>query len=220
MWVFFFFRPKDNIIGEVFKLEIDCHKHCGKLFPFLCIHHFGIKAWGTVSVPLVVNISGIITSLNSSSYASPAVISNIKMPSISAMLFPSTSCSSSRKSNNCYYFIDWKVREGKRRGHIQSQSIDQGWSQSETSGFVHPNIPVCSQSNVVTQKSVLPLQNLLYNERKNYTSVCWCIYKIILISFLKTNFCASYQRYSPALSATWLLSFRIVMGELRPYPLR
>lgn len=78
------------MIGKVFKLEIDRHKYCGKLFQFLCIHQFGIKALGTVSVPLV-NISGIITSLNASSYASLAVTSNIKVSSVSAMLFPGTS---------------------------------------------------------------------------------------------------------------------------------
>lgn len=181
--VSFFLKPKlkDVMIGKVFKLEIDCRKYCGKLFQFLCVHRFGIKTPGTVSVPLV-NISGIITSLNSSSYASLAVISNIKMPSISAMFFPSTSWNGSRKSYICYYFIDREC-ERKKNERTQSQSIAQGWGQSETSGLVQPYIPVCSQSNTVTQKSVPTLQNLLCNERKNYTNVCWSIYKISLITF-------------------------------------
>lgn len=91
-YVSFFLKPrlKDIMIGKVFKLEIDCHKYCGKLFQFLCFHQFGIETLGTVSAPLV-NISGIITSLNSSSYASLAITTNIKPPSISAMLFPSRS---------------------------------------------------------------------------------------------------------------------------------
>lgn len=76
-----------------------------------------------------------------------------------------------------------KVKEIKTRGLIQSQSIDQGSGQSEISGLAHPNIPVCSQSNIVTQKSVLTLQNLLYSERKNYTGISWCIHKVSLIPF-------------------------------------
>lgn len=108
------------MIGKVFKLEIDCHKYCGKLFQFLCFHQFDTETLGTVSAPLV-NISGIVTSLNSSSYASLAVTTNIKLPSISAMLFPSRSWNGSRKSNICYYFMGGESeRNQNKRTHSKS----------------------------------------------------------------------------------------------------
>lgn len=98
---------------------------------FYAFTKFGIKTLGIVSVP-PTEISGIITSLNSSSHACLAVISNIKMPSISAIFPPVYLEMAQEKAIFVGIFFHGENVRKKQKMTPQSRSTYQALACSET----------------------------------------------------------------------------------------
>lgn len=123
---------------------------------FYAFVKFGIKTLGTVSIP-PAKVSGIITSLNSSSWGCLAVISNIKMPSVSAFFFPQYILKWLKKKQYSlglvFFFLWWKWE--KETEDDSSKPVNRSGLSPQWNFRAHT--PVCSLSNIVTQKSLLTL---------------------------------------------------------------